>query len=633
MKKTVPKISVIVPFWDVEDYIEKCLQALFNQTYHNLEIITINDGSVDKSGLICEKYSKEKKIKYLENDKHRGLSYTRNHGLKEATGDYIAFIDADDYVDNNYFESLYNNIKDADICICDITVDYGDKKVRKQCGNKKLDKEQFINCGLAASACNKLFKASIFKDVKFEEGKINEDVPVIVPLMLRKKIAYDPDVTYYYVQRPNSIQSSPITEEKIDIIHAVNLTIDRIKKHPDSNKYKDIIIFQQIILFLLYVPEKESNFYKRYQFLRKFRQKCPYRLSNNKYFIEELDQYGKLSKAYYKLLMKLFDYRFILLVNLIITTKKIRSNNRKKRIPDNITMQDLIEEAKKEKKSIPNYEVSVVIPNYNYSKYLFQRVYSILYQSYKVKEIIILDDCSKDNSQEIIDEIVKELSPIIDIKKDYNKKNTGKPFIQWEKGMNMAKYPYVWIAEADDYSHKEFLKEAMSKFQENVIISYTDTAFVDSSGKQILKSVKKQVDLRNTGHWDHSYINNGNDEFKDFAFLNCTIANVSGAVIRKGDYAEGFQEAKKYKQAGDWVFYSYLMHLGDVAYSKKTYNYYRVHDNNVSTVTKKEDHIQEIKNIYNYYDQKYSLNSFQKDEMKKRCDFLKKVWRLDKKDE
>ena len=90
-----------------------------------------------------------------------------------------------------------------------------------------------------------------------------------------------------------------------------------------------------------------------------------------------------------------------------------------------------------------------------------------------------------------------------------------------------------------------------------------------------------------TGHWNRNYVFSGKNEFYNYTFLNCTIANVSSAVIKKGSYDQAFSIAKQYRQAGDWVFYANLMQLGKISYVAKTYNYYRVHNNNVSTVTKK----------------------------------------------
>ena len=626
MKK--PKISIIIPVYNVEEYLERCLNSIRNQSYDNLEVIMIDDCSTDNSYEICQKYEEKYNFKLLKNNDNKGLSYTRNRGIKESTGDYIGFIDSDDYVDSNYYESLLKNIKENDICVCDISLEYKDHSIREQCGNENGQKKDFLDCGLVASACNKLFKANLFKNNLFEVGKINEDVQVIIPLILNNSISYSSETCYHYVQRENSIQSNSVNDKKLDIIHAVDETLKKIETINDYNLYSEIIIFQQLTAFLMFVPEKDNNFFNRYSFLKKYRKQCKYKLSKNNYFKEKIKKYGKFGSIYYKCLISLFDAKLIVIMNLLISIKKAYSQNKKSIIQSNITVEELLKRAMDNQQLHTEKKVSVVVPNYNYGKFLYERIYSILYQTYKIDELIILDDYSKDNSKEIIENLKKALSNIINLKVIYNTKNSGKAFIQWEKGFNEASNEYVWIAEADDYSDPRFLKEAMDGFDNNTIISYVDTAFINSKGKRILKSVKNQIDIMKTRHWNKSYNNNGENEFNNYAFLNCTIANVSGAVIKKGNYSKGFEEAKKYRQAGDWVFYSYLMHLGNVAYSSKTYNYYRVHETNVSTITKKEDHFKELETIYSYYDKEYKLNTFQKQEIKKRCNFLKKVWDL-----
>ena len=135
-------------------------------------------------------------------------------------------------------------------------------------------------------------------------------------------------------------------------------------------------------------------------------------------------------------------------------------------------MEDLIKCAKKQSKmKSQKYTVSVVIPNYNYEKFMYERLYSILYQTKKVDEVIILDDCSTDNSRELIDNIVETLNKYINIKKIYNEKNSGSPFKQWEKGFKNATSDYVWIAEADDYCTKEFINNTMKSMKMCLVLT------------------------------------------------------------------------------------------------------------------------------------------------------------------
>ena len=128
-----PKISVIVPVYNVDRYLEICIDSLINQTYDNLEIILINDGSTDDSKLICEKYLKlDKRIKLI-NQKNKGVSSARNNGIRNSSGEYIVFVDSDDWVDLDYFERLYNAAKkyDSDIALA-TNIRVGKRKSKKR---------------------------------------------------------------------------------------------------------------------------------------------------------------------------------------------------------------------------------------------------------------------------------------------------------------------------------------------------------------------------------------------------------------------------------------------------------------------------------------------------------------------
>lgn len=637
MKKN--KISVIVPVYNVEKYLEKCLDSLINQTYDNLEIIVVNDCSTDNSEEIIKKYElKSNKIKYIKNEENRGLSFSRNAGLKVATGSYIGYIDSDDYVPNNYYECLIRSIESAgaEIAVCDINVVYEDSNTsnRCQCGTYDNNKIDFVNNGLAASACNKLFKKTTIEQYMFEEGKINEDIAVIIPLIVKaNKVVYCADVFYNYIQRKNSIQNSSISDKRFDIFYGVEQTLERIKGCKNYSEYEMAIVFQQIIMLFIYVLPKESSFFKRRNLFKKFnilsRKYC---IRKNRYFWNFLSAQGTKHRLYYKLLFKFNCNGFYFTSSLMVEAYKLlKKYFFTSVIKKNITIDDLIKKAKYQKKlSYGNVSISVVIPNYNYEKFLFQRLYSILYQNVKIDEIIILDDCSKDKSRELIEFIVEKLSPYIDIKKNFNVQNSGSAFKQWEKGMNLAKSEYVWIAEADDYCSDKMLKKLVRPLEKNknIVLSYCDTAFMDKDGFVFMKSIIPEIDIMKTGHWNKSYINDGNDEFENYTFLNCTIANVSSCVIKKQDYSFEFKLCGQYKQAGDWLFYASIMHKGMISFYNEPLNYYRVHGNNVSSVTKKQDHLNELVRIHNYYDDVYKLTKFQKNEINKRYKFLRKVWGL-----
>lgn len=639
MKKNSNKISMIVPVYNVEKYIKKCVDSLLNQTYKNFEIILVDDGSTDDSGKICDEYaSKYEKIKVIHK-KNGGLSSARNIGLEESTGDYIGFIDSDDYVDSNYYETMINSIIDSksDVAIADIKIYYEDSKktqLSKCFNDEKISKLSVINNGLAASACNKLFKKDIISKYKFAEGKVNEDLAVIIPTIVwANKISYASGTYYYYVQRNNSIQNSKFNDKRFDIFYGVDQTLSRISGCKDYDEYKDAIIFNQIIVLLIYVIPKEKDSQRRLEILKKYNElSSKYNIRQNHYFWKFLDSAGKKGKLYYKLLFKLeCSSKYNLANKLIEKYDFLRSISHKSVIKKNINIDDLIECCiKQNKMRDEKLKISVVIPNYNYKRYIYERLYSILSQNYKLYEIVILDDCSSDGSQDEINAIVETLKNYVNIKCIFNNNNSGIAFKQWQKGFLNVTGDYVWIAEADDYCEPDMLKELVKpiKKDKDVVISFCDTAFIDSEGFITYKSIVPEIDIMKTGHFDHSYINDGADEYNNYTFLNNSIANVSSSIIKRDDYEKEFKVAETYKQCGDWVFYVDVMQKGKIAYSSKTYNYYRVHGNNVSSVTKKKDHMKEMQRVHAYFEKKYGLNKEQKKQIEKRYKFLKKVWNI-----
>lgn len=205
-----PKISIIVPVYNVEKYLPKCIESILNQSFKNFELILINDGSTDKSGEICNKYSEiDKRIKVIHN-KNIGLAGTRNVGLKISKGEYIGFIDSDDYISEDMFKLLYNSCieENSDIStigICEVDENYA--KI-----NEFIPKDiKFSELLKRAHACNKLYKKSLFiqNNLFYKEGRYYEDLELIPKIfILAKKISYVNHIGYFYLQRSNSITHS-----------------------------------------------------------------------------------------------------------------------------------------------------------------------------------------------------------------------------------------------------------------------------------------------------------------------------------------------------------------------------------------------------------------------------------------
>lgn len=650
------KITVIVPCYNVEKYVKKSIESILNQTYKNIEIIAIDDCSKDKTFEIIKKIEKENegKVRVIKNEKNLGLAATRNKGIMEAKTDFIGFIDSDDYIDENYYESLIDAIEkeNAEVAITNILiVDEEGKEMSEIQKGINPDQEDIklasIDNGLCASACNKLFKKSLIEQYLFLEGKINEDVASVIPSVLHaNKIAYTDKCKYYYVQRNTSIQNSDFSIKRFDMFDSVKTCLDRINDLQDFEKYKDIIICHQVFMLYIYKIIMIKGFFKRQKFLKLFIKKNKMLgIENSKRGRECIASFPRLQKIRALGAVKLLRTKSPLLINLYLVCINIMSKvipilrkiklklKTKNVIRKNLTIDDLEKASKKQAKLKENsIKVSVVVPNYNYEEYLIQRIYSILKQKEKISELIILDDCSKDNSRELIDNITERLSKYIDIKKIYNTENSGIAFKQWKKGFDLAKGDYVWIAEADDYCDKRLLKVLLDKIRKNnnIRISYVDTAFINKQGEIFLKTIKPEIDLRKTGHWDKDFINNGKNELDNYTFLNCTIANVSSCIIKKDNYDDIFEKATKYRQAGDWVVYANVMIKGDIAYVNKPYNYYRVHGENITSNMKKQKHLEEIKSIHKEIGDLIEIKDWHKEEFQKRYDFLKRVWGLEK---
>lgn len=253
-------------------------------------------------------------------------------------------------------------------------------------------------------------------------------------------------------------------------------------------------------------------------------------------------------------------------------------------------------------KSIRN--VTAVIPNYNYAHYLHQRILSVVTQTYPVTELIILDDCSKDDSIKVIKQEmawVEKTYPNIDVKFIPNKTNSGNVFKQWKKAFELSGGDYLWICEADDLCSKYFLNSVMKGFDnDKVVLSYAESKAIDENGKVFKNDLRDWIDIFRTGHWNNDYIENGNNELKYFLVTNNTIANVSGVVFKKDkriNFIKYLDEAQKYTLAGDWYFYSKVLLNNSISYVADSLNYHRIHSSSVTSTTDNFIHYKEILSI------------------------------------
>lgn len=224
------EISIIVPVYNVEKYLKKCLDSILAQTFIDFELLLIDDGSTDSSGKICDEYGrKDERIKVYHKD-NGGLSSARNYGIERSNAPFLGFVDSDDYIDADMYEVLYRNLKneDADISMCSLFDIYNGKppKVNAQteyfvtnaCEAIRIVMEAKIT---SVTAWNKLYKRELFQNVRYPEGKTAEDASVIVELLMQtNKNVITTEQKYYYVHRINSITTGEFTAIDYDVIEA-----------------------------------------------------------------------------------------------------------------------------------------------------------------------------------------------------------------------------------------------------------------------------------------------------------------------------------------------------------------------------------------------------------------------------
>ena len=224
------KISIIVPVYNVESYLEKCVKSILNQTYSNFEVLLINDGSTDNSPNICENLKElDSRIKIFHK-KNEGVSATRNFGIENSTGKFITFIDSDDFINKDMLEVLYNNLKnnDADISIGKVVDTFDENYIFKE-NNEEIsnwDNKNAMKKILEAKETSffpvaKLFKKSLFEKIKFnKEYKLAEDALLITEILLSEKlnIVYCNKEVYAYLHHKNSATTTVVKEYVFDTI-------------------------------------------------------------------------------------------------------------------------------------------------------------------------------------------------------------------------------------------------------------------------------------------------------------------------------------------------------------------------------------------------------------------------------
>ena len=265
------KVSIIIPVYNVEKYIERCLESVLNQDFTEYEVIIVNDGSTDSSGYICDKYARNNKNIRVIHKINEGVSSARNLGIVNSKGEYIGFVDPDDFIDTNMYKLLYENAKEnnSDIAICSVN-EIRERNIKTEDNTGEIikysridaingyfnDKYPFNHNYL----CNKLFKREIFKNVRLnEEITYQEDSEVMIKLLDRSEtIIYIGSPLYNYDLRDDSLSSGKISKGKITAERAFY----SIYEYTITNicEYKNKALLKYISLVFNFVIEIIRNY-------------------------------------------------------------------------------------------------------------------------------------------------------------------------------------------------------------------------------------------------------------------------------------------------------------------------------------------------------------------------------------
>lgn len=260
-------VSVIVPCYNVEQYLPKCIDSILNQTYKNLEVWLVDDGSPDRCGEICDKYAKKDTRINVIHKKNGGLADARNVALDVMTGEYVVCVDSDDYISPTHIEGLYHLIEKyrADVSVntfCSFYEGSSPNPSPKSTKDRVLDglhatEMMFYQEHFDTTAWGKMYKASLFDGIRYPKGLLFEDLPTTYRLLLKaNKVVFNDEQSYFYLLRSNSIEGAAFSPHKLDsgLRLMAMMDKDRDKLQPIINSYNCRIV-SFIFHLLLQMPE------------------------------------------------------------------------------------------------------------------------------------------------------------------------------------------------------------------------------------------------------------------------------------------------------------------------------------------------------------------------------------------
>lgn len=264
-------ISVLVPVYNVEKYLRRCLDSILKQTFTDYEIVLVDDGSTDQSGSLCDEYAAENECIRVIHQKNAGLAQVRNVSLAAARGEYITFVDSDDAVEPTYLEVLMRDLQEtgADVSICSWS-EISDQGVRteltwdlKEKGFQLWTTEEAVKSllyqrGIDNNSWGKLYKRAVMEDVVFPAGKVYEDIATTYQILLKaKRVCYRPEALYLYTSNTAGISQSAFTVRRMDLIDmAEGMFRDIESRFPAYRRAAQARLLRAYVHVYLQIPDR-----------------------------------------------------------------------------------------------------------------------------------------------------------------------------------------------------------------------------------------------------------------------------------------------------------------------------------------------------------------------------------------
>lgn len=263
------KISVIVPVYNTEDYLEKCIRSIMNQTYKNLEIITINDGSTDNSLSILENLKKEDDRIIIINQENMGVSKARNKGLDYATGEFIGFVDSDDFLEEDMYDIMIKHLieENADLCRIKAFIYNREGGIEEISNDRKIytynNELEIMNVylqnELKIAVWDKLFRKSAVENIRFDSSLFNEDAAYVWEACLNsRKVVMDTKQLYHHIKRSNnSLTSAPFSESNLTLYHYCKENFEKLMDEYENREQQAYLFYFNGLFHLLKVYKRD----------------------------------------------------------------------------------------------------------------------------------------------------------------------------------------------------------------------------------------------------------------------------------------------------------------------------------------------------------------------------------------